>query len=32
MPGDGLNMPHWHTGIMHLGESRAPKAMGTDPL
>ena len=32
MPRDGLNMPHWHTSIMHLGERRAPKAMGTHPL
>ena len=32
MPGDGLNMPHGDTGVVHLGQGSTPKAMGTDPL
>ena len=32
MPGDGLNVSHGHTRIMHLSQRRAPETMGTDPL
>ncbi len=32
MPGDGLNVSHGHTSVMHLGESGALKAMSTDTL